>query len=203
MIIYKTVSEMNPMIDTLKGMVDSFGYIGIFIATSLEYGCFPVSSEVLLPFIGFFVFGGEMSLFGAILVSTAGGIAGSLVCYCFGRFGRRFIEKTLCSKYSSLKKGLEKAGRVFDKYGSKSVLIARVFPIARTYISIPAGLMGMNIYVFVIYTAVGSFVWNTMLISAGYFLGGYGSLIRGNILFYVIMVLVSIVLIKLSKEMSK
>ncbi len=191
------------MIDTLKGMVDSFGYIGIFIATSLEYGCFPVSSEVLLPFIGFFVFGGEMSLFGAILVSTAGGIAGSLVCYCFGRFGRRFIEKTLCSKYSSLKKGLEKAGRVFDKYGSKSVLIARVFPIARTYISIPAGLMGMNIYVFVIYTAVGSFVWNTMLISAGYFLGGYGSLIRGNILFYVIMVLVSIVLIKLSKEMSK
>ena len=195
--------EMNPMIDTLKGMMDSFGYIGIFIATSLEYGCFPVSSEVLLPFIGFFVFGGEMSLFGAILVSTAGGIAGSLVCYCFGRFGRRFIEKTLCSKYSSLKKGLEKAGRVFDKYGSKSVLIARVFPIARTYISIPAGLMGMNIYVFVIYTAVGSFVWNTMLISAGYFLGGYGSLIRGNILFYVIMVLVSIVLIKLSKEMSK
>lgn len=191
------------MIDTLKGMVDSFGYIGIFIATSLEYGCFPVSSEVLLPFIGFFVFGGEISLFGAILVSTAGGIAGSLVCYCFGRFGRRFIEKTLCSKYSSLKKGLEKAGRVFDKYGSKSVLIARVFPIARTYISIPAGLMGMNIYVFVIYTAVGSFVWNTMLISAGYFLGGYGSLIKGNILFYVIMVLVSIVLIKLSKEMSK
>ncbi len=194
---------MNPMIDTLKGMVDSFGYIGVFIATSLEYGCFPVSSEVLLPFIGFFVYGGRMSLFGAILVSTAGGIAGSLVCYCFGRFGRRFIEKTLCSKYSSLKKGLEKAGRVFDKYGSKSVLIARVFPIARTYISIPAGLMGMNIYVFVIYTAVGSFVWNTMLISAGYFLGGYGSLIKGNILFYVIMVLVSIVLIKLSKEMSK
>ena len=74
-------------------MVNSFGYLGIFISTSLEYGCFPVSSEVLLPFIGFFVFGGEMSLFGAILVSTAGGIAGSLVCYCFGRFGRRFIEK--------------------------------------------------------------------------------------------------------------
>lgn len=191
------------MIDALTGMVNSFGYLGIFISTSLEYGCFPVSSEVLLPFIGFFVYGGRMSLFGAILVSTAGGIAGSLVCYCFGRFGRRFIEKTLCSKYSSLKKGLEKAGRVFDKYGSKSVLIARVFPIARTYISIPAGLMGMNIYVFVIYTAVGSFVWNTMLISAGYFLGGYGSLIKGNILFYVIMVLVSIVLIKLSKEMSK
>lgn len=194
---------MNPMIDTLKGMVDSFGYIGIFIATSLEYGCFPVSSEVLLPFIGFFVFGGEMSLLGAILVSTAGGIAGSLVCYCFGRFGRRFIEKTLCSKYSSLKKGLEKAGRVFDKYGSKSVLIARVFPIARTYISIPAGLMGMNVYVFVIYTAVGSFAWNTMLISAGYFLGGYDNIGDKSVIFYVALAVVSLVLIRLGKKTGK
>lgn len=195
--------EMNPMIDTLKGMVDSFGYIGIFIATSLEYGCFPVSSEVLLPFIGFFVFGGEMSLFGAVMASTAGGVAGSLFCYCLGRFGRKFIERTLCKKFGSLKKGLDAAGGIFEKYGSRSVLFARVFPIVRTYISFPAGLMGMNIYAFILYTALGALAWNTMLISAGYFLGGYGSLIRGNILFYVIMVLVSIVLIKLSKEMSK
>ena len=83
------------IIDTLTKMVNSFGYLGIFIATSLEYGCFPVSSEVLLPFIGYFVYGGEMSLLGAVLVSTAGGIIGSLVCYCFGRFGRSFIEKTV------------------------------------------------------------------------------------------------------------
>ena len=195
--------EMNPMIDTLKGMVDSFGYIGIFIATSLEYGCFPVSSEVLLPFIGFFVYGGRMSLFGAVMASTAGGVAGSLFCYCLGRFGRKFIERTLCKKFGSLKKGLDAAGGIFEKYGSRSVLFARVFPIVRTYISFPAGLMGMNIYAFILYTALGALAWNTMLISAGYFLGGYGSLIKGNILFYVIMVLVSIVLIKLSKEMSK
>ena len=191
------------MIDTLKGMVDSFGYIGIFIATSLEYGCFPVSSEVLLPFIGFFVYGGRMSLFGAVMASTAGGVAGSLFCYCLGRFGRKFIEITLCKKFGSLKKGLDAAGGIFEKYGSRSVLFARVFPIVRTYISFPAGLIGMNIYAFILYTALGALAWNTMLISAGYFLGGYGSLIKGNILFYVIMVLVSIVLIKLSKEMSK
>lgn len=190
------------MIEALTEMVDTFGYLGIFIATSLEYGCFPVSSEVLLPFIGYFVCRGKMGLLGAILVSTAGGIVGSLFCYCFGRFGRSFIEKTLCVRYSSLKKGLDRAKQVFDKYGSQSVLIARVFPIARTYISIPAGLIGMNLTVFILYTAIGSFLWNTMLISAGYFLGEYwdraAGYITGDVLFYVLAALISLVLIKLS-----
>ncbi len=196
------------IIDTLKEMVNSFGYLGIFIATSLEYGCFPVSSEVLLPFIGYFVYGGEMGLLGAILVSTAGGIVGSLICYCFGRFGRSFIEKTICTKYKSVGKGLDNAKKVFDKYGSQSVLIARVFPIARTYISIPAGLIGMNLTVFIIYTAIGSFIWNTMLISAGYFLGEYwqtaGTFIsEGNLIFYILTAAVSVVLIKISSKKKK
>ncbi len=196
------------IIDTLTKMVNSFGYLGIFIATSLEYGCFPVSSEVLLPFIGYFVYGGEMSLLGAVLVSTAGGIIGSLVCYCFGRFGRSFIEKTVCVKYRSIGKGLENAKKVFDKYGSQSVLIARVFPIARTYISIPAGLMGMKVTVFIVYTAIGAFVWNTLLISAGYFLGEYwqsaGDVIsRGHLIFYILTAVVSLVFIKISSKIRK
>lgn len=189
-------------------MVNSFGYLGIFIATSLEYGCFPVSSEVLLPFIGYFVYGGKLSLFGAILVSTAGGIVGSLVCYCFGRFGKNFIEHRLCRKYMSLKKGVENAERVFNKYGRQSVLIARVFPIARTYISIPAGLAGMSVTLFIFYTTLGAFLWNTMLISAGYFLGEYwrsaGSVIVENhVLFYIITAVLSIILITVSRKKSK
>ena len=194
---------MNPMIDTLKGMVDSFGYIGIFIATSLEYGCFPVSSEVLLPFIGFFVYGGRMSLFGAVMASTAGGVAGSLFCYCLGRFGRKFIERTLCKKFGSLTKGLDAAGGIFEKYGSRSVLFARVFPIVRTYISFPAGLMGMNIYAFILYTALGALAWNTMLISAGYFLGGYDNIGDKSVIFYAALAVVSLVLIRLGKKTGK
>lgn len=193
------------MIDVVTEMVNTFGYLGIFIATSLEYGCFPVSSEVLLPFIGYFVYRGRLSLFGAILVSTCGGIIGSLVCYCFGRFGKSFIEKKLCRRFVSLEKGIKSAEGVFKKYGKQSVLIARVFPIARTYISIPAGLAGMNAAVFVLYTAVGAFVWNTMLISAGYFLGEYwqdaGKILGENhILFYILLGIISVVLILLSKK---
>ncbi len=191
------------IIDAVTEMVNTFGYLGIFIATSLEYGCFPVSSEVLLPFIGYFVYRGRLSLFGAILVSTGGGIVGSLVCYCFGRFGKSFIEKRLCRRFKSLEKGIKSAERVFERYGKQSVLIARVFPIARTYISIPAGLAGMNTAVFVIYTAIGSLAWNTMLISAGYFPGEYwmdaGDLIgEKHILFYILCGIVSVLLIAVS-----
>lgn len=196
------------IIETLTDLVNSFGYLGIFIATSLEYGCFPVSSEVLLPFIGYSVYKGEMSLLGAVIVSTAGGIVGSLFCYCFGRFGKTFIERSLCRKFSSVKKGVENAERIFNKYGRQSVLLARVFPIARTYISIPAGLAGMNAAVFVLYTLLGAFVWNTMLISAGYFLGEYwreasGIIGEKHLAFYLITGILSIVLIKLSKKKTK
>ncbi|MCD8036924.1 MAG: DedA family protein [Clostridiales bacterium] len=196
------------IIDTLTEMVNAFGYWGIFIATSLEYGCFPVSSEVLLPFIGYFVYRGRLSLPGAIVVSTIGGIAGSLACYSFGRFGKTFIEKTLCRRFVSIEKGINSAERVFLKYRRLSVLIARVFPIARTYISIPAGLAGMNAGVFILYTAIGAFVWNTMLISAGYFLGEYwkgaGDAIgNSHLLFYILLGTISVVLLAISKKKLK
>lgn len=196
------------IIELMTNMVVSFGYIGIFIATSLEYGCFPVSSEVLLPFIGYFICKGNMNLFGAIIVSTAGGIIGSLFCYCFGRFGKSFIENTLCRKFKTVSTGLENANRVFIKYGRQSVLIARVFPIARTYISIPAGLAAMDVKIFALYTAIGAFLWNTALISAGYFLGSYWvnaeDILRDrHILFCIITAVLSIVLVKISSKKEK
>mgnify|MGYP002410897397 CR=1 FL=1 len=191
------------IIEVLTDMVVSFGYIGIFVATSLEYGCFPVSSEVLLPFIGYFAFKGNMSILGAISISTLGGIIGSLFCYGLGRFGKNFIENTLCCRFKTVGIGLDNADRVFRKYGKQSVLVARVFPIARTYISIPAGLAAMDIRIFVLYTALGAFMWNTALISAGYFLGSYwgsaGEILKDrHIIFCMVTAVLSIILLKLS-----
>ena len=193
------------IIEVLTNMVVSFGYIGIFVATSLEYGCFPVSSEVLLPFIGYFAFKGNMNLLGAISVSTLGGVLGSLFCYGLGRFGKNFIENTLCRRFKSVGAGLDHADRVFRKYGRQSVLVARVFPIARTYISIPAGLAAMNVKIFVLYTALGAFLWNTALISTGYFLGSYwgtaGEILKErHIIFCMVTAILSIILIKLSSK---
>ncbi len=159
------------LIDALKNIIVSLGYGGIFFAAGLEYACFPISSEILLPLIGYMAVQGEMSLIVTILVSTIAGILGSLFCYTLGRLGGNFLEQTLCKRFETLQIGMDRAKHVFQRYGKFSVLIARMFPIARTYISFPAGMAAMNVSLFITYTAIGAFFWNSILISCGYYLG--------------------------------
>ena len=84
---------MAGFINYFSGIINSLGYIGIFLAAALEYACFPISSEILLPFIGYSVYLGKLSLFKAIISSTIGGGVGCSFCYFLGRFGRGIIEK--------------------------------------------------------------------------------------------------------------
>ncbi len=159
------------ILNTLIEIINKLGYAGILCATGLEYACFPVSSELLLPFIGYTVSKGQMSLVLTILTSTLGGIMGCLFCYMIGRFGGNFLNRTLCRRFKSADIGISRAVSFFRRHGSYSVMFGRVFPIVRTYISIPAGIAKMNVLSFVTYTAIGAFVWNTVLISMGFFLG--------------------------------
>ncbi len=159
------------LFDILRNIVETLGYGGIFVATGLEYACFPISSELLLPFIGYTVSKGNMNLPITILVSTAAGVLGSLCCYTLGRIGGGFLEQTFCKRFKTVHIGMEKAKAIFRRYGRQSVFFARVFPLARTYISFPAGMTAMNIGEFSLYTALGAFSWNTLLISCGYFFG--------------------------------
>lgn len=162
---------MTKFFGALTAIIQKLGYGGIFVCTGLEYACFPVSSELLLPFIGYAVSRGELRLLLAILFSTLGGICGCVLCYGCGRFGGAFIEKTLCRRFESVALGIDNAKKVFHRYGRQSVFIARVFPIARTYISIPAGMTRFPIGAFILYSGLGALLWNTVLISIGYFLG--------------------------------
>lgn len=160
------------LIEAIKQLVLELGAGGIFVATALEYGCFPVSSEILLPFIGYVVAINNHSLIYTILVATVGGMVGTTACYLVGRVGGGLFEK-LAKRFESVALGVKKAQSIFEKYGKESVFFARLFPIARTYISFPAGLAKMSAIPFMAYTAVGVFLWNTALISAGYFLGSH------------------------------
>lgn len=156
----------------LKQIILRLGYGGVFAATALEYGCFPVSSEILLPFIGYMASQGGQSLILTILFATGGGMVGSLGCYLLGRAGGQALER-LAERFQTIAMGIGKAQAVFRKYGSFSVFLARVFPIARTYISFPAGMAKMPLLSFCVYSALGAFLWNTALISGGYFLGSH------------------------------
>ena len=155
-------------------IVGKLGYMGVFVSTALEYACFPISSELLLPFLGYTAAKGELDLMTTVVFATMGGVAGSLFCYFIGRFGRNFFRRFM--KYKGLRAGMSSAKKAFEKYGKTSVFIARVFPIARTYVSIPAGMSKMPIGEFSLYTAGGAFIWNMVLIGIGYALGeNYGA----------------------------
>ncbi|MDD3394359.1 MAG: DedA family protein [Anaerotignum sp.] len=160
------------LIEAIKQLIIELGAGGIFVATALEYGCFPVSSEILLPFIGYVIAVNGYSLFYTILIATIGGMIGTTSCYLVGRLGGKMFEK-LAERFEGIALGVGKAQGIFEKYGKESVFFARLFPIARTYISFPAGLAKMSAVPFLIYTAFGVFLWNTALISAGYFLGSH------------------------------
>lgn len=155
----------------LTGIIKAFGYLGIFIATAFEYACFPVSSEILLPFIGYSVFLGRMSYFAAVFSSTLGAFFGCSFCYGLGRFGVRFIEGKVYDKFPSLKEGIKKAEGYFNKIGRQSVFFGRLMPIVRTYISFPAGMAKMKYSTFLFFSILGAFVWNIILIGLGYLMG--------------------------------
>lgn len=153
-------------------LINSIGYLGVMIVVSFEYACFPMMpSEIILPFIGFVASNGSISFIGAIIACTFAGILGSLACYLIGYFGGKPILDKLADKFPGSRKSIFTAKEVFDKYDKVAVLTARILPVARTWISIPAGIARMNPLGFVAYSSVGIIVWNTILLSFGYFLG--------------------------------
>ena len=163
---------MTDFIMYLMNIVDKLGYIGVFLSTALEYACFPVSSEILLPFIGCSIYNGSMELIPSVFVSVLGAVLGCSFCFFAGRIGKAFIEN-LGRKHPSVKFGIKSAEEKFEKHGDFSVFIFRLFPIARTYISFPAGMSRMKYSRFIYFSFAGAFIWNSVLISSGYILGEY------------------------------
>jgi len=159
------------ILNYLIQITSEIGYIGVITIVGLEYACFPMPSEIVLPFVGFLAASGRMSYIGVLIASTIAGILGSLVCYYIGYFGGKPILDKIGDKMPSSRKSIFAAKDTFDKYDKISVMIARVLPLARTYISIPAGIARMNVVKFIFFSSIGIIIWNTVLISLGYYLG--------------------------------
>jgi len=159
------------ILNYLIQITSEIGYIGVITIVGLEYACFPMPSEIVLPFVGFLAASGRMSYIGVLIASTIAGILGSLVCYYIGYFGGKPVLDKIGDKMPSSRKSIFAAKDTFDKYDKISVMIARVLPLARTYISIPAGIARMNVVKFIFFSSIGIIIWNTVLISLGYYLG--------------------------------
>jgi membrane protein DedA with SNARE-associated domain len=147
------------------------GYAGLFVLMAMESSALPIPSEVVLPLAGYLVFLGKMNLALAIIDATVAGLVGSLVSYFLGLWlGRPVIYRLLRSVGVS-STHLDDGERWVDSKGSWSVFVGRFIPGVRSVISIPAGLLKMNLRPFVILTLAGSLVWSAVLIYAGYSAG--------------------------------
>lgn len=150
----------------------AFGYPALAVLLLVENLFPPIPSELILPLAGFLVSRGEMDFIPAILVATTGSLAGAYMLYALGLWGGR----PLVLRYGRLLRvgegDLDRAEGWFGKYGEWVVLLARMVPGARSIVSIPAGMLKMPLGRFTLLTILGSAIWNTLLISAGWFLGG-------------------------------
>lgn len=160
-----------------ESLIEQYGLISIFIVVMLEYANFPLPSEVVLPFIGIMVARGNINFASALMVSVAGGIVGSITNYLLGLYFGKPLLKYMMKKYPKTQTSIRSSMWWMDKYGKISVMLARVVPVARTVISIPAGINKMNIGIFILYSTIGISIWNTILIFLGYILGDNLSLI--------------------------
>lgn len=155
----------------LLAIITRWGYIGVAFLMTLESACIPIPSELIMPFAGYLVFTGAMSVTGASLAGTAGCVLGSLIAYAVGASGgRAWLERH--GHYLLVRPSdLNRADHWFARHGESTVFFARILPVVRTFIALPAGIARMNLPRFVVYSAVGSYVWCAALVLIGARLG--------------------------------
>lgn len=148
-------------------------YWVITILMILENSIVPLPAEMIVTPAAYKAAQGDMNVYILILCTTFGSTIGALINYYLSRrLGRYLIYRLVDSKFGRLfmldKGKLEKAERLFLKYGNISTFFGRLLPFGRQLISIPAGLARMPIGAFVLYTAIGSTIWNSLLVGTGY-----------------------------------
>ena len=163
------------MEDWIIQLVNWAGYLGVAFLMLLETVFPPVPSEVIMTVAGVSASRGNMTLTGTIAAGTAGAMLGNWFWYWLAiKFGEArmhvFIDKY--SRWLTLDwEEVERGERLFERYGSTIVLVARMIPTLRSLISIPAGLFGMSLRRFLVFSTIGTAGWSAALAGAGYFLG--------------------------------
>lgn len=194
-------------------IMNKYGYIGILFLITIENIFPPIPSEVILTLGGFMTSkdGVNMSLFGVIMYSTFGSMIGAIILYYVGyifnkdrllKIVRSKVGKILCLKESDI----VKSDSSFNKNGDLTVLYCRFIPIVRSLISIPAGVDKMKFSIFLLYTFVGSLIWNTVLVSLGKLVGENYMVVAEVFSKYskvILILLICLIMYKIIKKIKK
>jgi membrane protein DedA with SNARE-associated domain len=153
-------------------IMETLGAPGAGVAVALENLFPPIPSEVILPLAGFTASQGDMSLLAAIVWTTIGSVVGAVVLYWVGALIGRERTRAIAARLPLVKvSDIDRSEAWFAKHGRRTVFFGRMVPLFRSFVSIPAGIERMPMATFLVFTTLGSLIWNTAFVLAGYVLG--------------------------------
>ena len=168
------MSEIQALIQWISELLSEYLYLGVFLAALLETIIPPIPTMAVFPTAGFIASQNGLGIFEVVLLGIIGGFGasiGSTVIYLIAlKLGRAALLRYLKRVRISEEK-LDRVEKWFEKYGDKAVLFGRMVPVFREMISIPAGLLKMDIRKFLLYTILGSCSWGITMVMVGYFFG--------------------------------
>lgn len=162
-------------VENLTNLINTYGYLAVFILMTAESALIPIPSEITMTFAGFLSGTGHLDIWLVIFIGAFGNLFGSLLAFWLGRaMGESWIRSAIrkWGKWVLIhEKDFDTSLRWFKKYGQGITFGSRLLPIVRTFISLPAGIADMGVVKFGIYTFVGSFLWSGVLAFLGLKLG--------------------------------
>ncbi|MDJ0633052.1 MAG: DedA family protein [Xenococcaceae cyanobacterium MO_188.B29] len=163
------------MLESIIDTINSLGYLGIALLMALENVIPPIPSELIMPLAGFTVTQGDMNFILVIISGTIGSVLGATPWYLLGKYWGLKRTKYIADSYGKWLtisgEDVVKAKIWFDRRGYIATAIGRLVPGIRTYISLPAGISKMPLFPFLIYSAIGTIFWVSLLTGAGYTFG--------------------------------
>ncbi|MGY1652425.1 DedA family protein [Geodermatophilus sp. SYSU D01119] len=185
-------SDQGGITGWLLQLVETLGPLGVGFSILLETVIPPIPSEAVLGLAGVLINSGEMSIVPVILFATLGSILGAIFFYYVGRaLGPRrshaFLDRLPLVETADV----DRTFAWFERHGRSAVFFGRMVPIVRSFISVPAGVVRMPFLQFVLYSAAGSLIWNSLLVTLGVVAGDF---IQDNLKYFDYLVAAVVVL---------
>lgn len=159
-------------------LISNYGYLGMFLGMVLEAVIIIIPSEAILATGGILASQKIFTLLGAFLTGLFGSVFCAIIIYYMGYFGGKAFVKKYGKYFFMKEEDIEKSDSWYQKYGLLAALIGRNFPIIRTLISLPIGIMRLSFTKFLIYTIIGSIPWTFAFVYFGYTLGNNWTIIN-------------------------
>jgi membrane protein DedA with SNARE-associated domain len=206
--IVATAEQPGGLAGLAVDLMDKLGGPGAALLVGMDNVFPPVPSELVLPLAGFAASQGTMSLFMALFWTTFGSVAGAMLTYGLGAWlGRDRVRALIIRVPLTKESDFDRTERWFARHGTKAVFFGRMVPLFRSLISLPAGVERMPIWQFLSLTALGSLIWNSVFVVAGYLLGAnwqvvdeYGGIFQKVVIGIMAVAIVVFVVVRLRER---